>query len=81
MRGVGITRGFIVAQWLMTGMWFSRFVDACVMVNRDVRAETPLANLFVHDFWGEYIGHTESHKSYRPLTVLTFRYVTTVCER
>ena len=51
---------------------------AAVMMNKDVRAEAPLADLFVHDFWGTHIGHRESHKSYRPLTVLTFRCVQTI---
>ena len=28
-----------------------------------------------HDYWGQDIAKNTSHKSYRPLTVLTFRWV------
>ncbi len=34
---------------------------------------TTLKQLFSHDFWGQDITLFDSHKSYRPLTVLTFR--------
>ena len=34
---------------------------------------TPLWNVFTDDFWGTPLHHTGSHKSYRPLCVLTFR--------
>ncbi|XP_035412975.1 protein O-mannosyl-transferase TMTC4 isoform X3 [Cygnus atratus] len=39
----------------------------------DLRAETPLGDLWHHDFWGSKLSSNTSHKSYRPLTVLTFR--------
>lgn len=29
--------------------------------------------LFEHDFWGTDIGRNDSHKSFRPLTVASFR--------
>lgn len=32
-----------------------------------------LGRLVVHDFWGQDISKADSHKSYRPLTTLTFR--------
>lgn len=32
-----------------------------------------MANLFLNDFWGTPLVHSGSHKSYRPLCVLTFR--------
>lgn len=41
--------------------------------NQDLRASTPLSKLFSDDFWGEPMSSKTSHKSYRPLTVLTFR--------
>ena len=41
--------------------------------NTDVRPETPLSNVFSNDFWGKSMSSNVSHKSYRPLTVLTFR--------
>lgn len=44
-----------------------------VIGNKDLQPESPLQNLFVHDFWGRRLDSKTSHKSYRPLTVLTFR--------
>ncbi|XP_076343835.1 protein O-mannosyl-transferase Tmtc3-like isoform X2 [Tachypleus tridentatus] len=41
--------------------------------NRDLRPQTPITNLFWNDFWGTPIHKEHSHKSYRPLCVLTFR--------
>jgi hypothetical protein len=43
------------------------------MSNKDVRAENPLRDLFANDYWGTPMIAADSHKSYRPLTVLTFR--------
>ncbi|KAF5297988.1 hypothetical protein FQA39_LY11863 [Lamprigera yunnana] len=42
--------------------------------NRDLRPHTPLLNIFFNDFWGTPMHKEQSHKSYRPLTVLTFRW-------
>ncbi|XP_025922336.1 transmembrane and TPR repeat-containing protein 4 isoform X5 [Apteryx rowi] len=44
-----------------------------IINNKDLRAETPLGDLWHHDFWGSKLSSNTSHKSYRPLTVLTFR--------
>ena len=41
--------------------------------NRDVLPTSPLLQLFLDNFWGESMSSVTSHKSYRPLTVLTFR--------
>ena len=41
--------------------------------NEDLRSSTPIAQLLRDDFWGEPMRSAVSHKSYRPLTVLTFR--------
>ena len=41
--------------------------------NPDLRPETPLSEIWTHDFWGTPIHLNHSHKSYRPLTVLSFR--------
>lgn len=38
------------------------------------RPETPLKTIFNNDFWGYPLLSNSSHKSYRPLTVLTFRW-------
>lgn len=45
-----------------------------VTVNADVLGTGPLANVVVNDFWGTPMSDPNSHKSYRPLTTLTFRY-------
>ncbi|XP_053563785.1 protein O-mannosyl-transferase TMTC4 [Bombina bombina] len=44
-----------------------------IINNKDIRGETPLSDLWLHDFWGTKLSSNASHKSYRPLTVLTFR--------
>ncbi|XP_036999255.2 protein O-mannosyl-transferase TMTC4 isoform X2 [Artibeus jamaicensis] len=44
-----------------------------IVNNKDLQAETPLGDLWYHDFWGSRLSSNTSHKSYRPLTVLTFR--------
>lgn len=45
-----------------------------VINNKDVTSlNVSLHDLFLHDFWGASITHVASHKSYRPLTILSFR--------
>lgn len=44
-----------------------------VTTNPDVLGKNPVTELFVNDFWGKPMSDPVSHKSYRPLTVLTFR--------
>jgi len=41
--------------------------------NPDVHG-APIEALWRNDYWGEPMGSPQSHKSYRPLTVLSFRY-------
>ncbi|KAL4219888.1 Protein O-mannosyl-transferase tmtc4 [Mactra antiquata] len=41
--------------------------------NNDLRPDTPLSDIFKNDFWGKKLDSKTSHKSYRPLTVLTYR--------
>ncbi|XP_055936322.1 protein O-mannosyl-transferase Tmtc3-like isoform X1 [Argiope bruennichi] len=41
--------------------------------NQDLRPSTPLFNLLRNDFWGTPMQKEQSHKSYRPLCVLTYR--------
>lgn len=43
-----------------------------VVRNPDV-FNSPLSDLFSNDFWGAPMSSPASHKSYRPITVLTFR--------
>ncbi|XP_053396006.1 protein O-mannosyl-transferase TMTC2-like [Mercenaria mercenaria] len=44
-----------------------------VQKNQDLEPKTPLINIFYDDFWGTPLTHSGSHKSYRPLCVLSFR--------
>ncbi|GLI69945.1 hypothetical protein VaNZ11_014684, partial [Volvox africanus] len=45
-----------------------------VIYNGDVTSDSnPLWGLLVNDFWGQPISSAQSHKSWRPLTVLSFR--------
>ena len=43
------------------------------MLTHTHRTNTPLSRLFLNDFWGLPLSDPESHKSYRPLTTLSFR--------
>ncbi|KAK3859525.1 hypothetical protein Pcinc_034374 [Petrolisthes cinctipes] len=46
---------------------------SAVVRNPDVQGTRPLWHLFLNDFWGKPMSHPASHKSYRPLTILSFR--------
>lgn len=46
---------------------------SAIKENRDLRPHTPISNLFFNDFWGTPMHKEQSHKSYRPFCVLTFR--------
>ena len=48
--------------------------NEAIIQNSDVNPDTPISNVFKNDFWGTNISDKNSHKSYRPLTVLTFRW-------
>ena len=41
--------------------------------NQDVHGNTSILDLFRNDFWGKPMSSNLSHKSYRPVCVLTFR--------
>ncbi|XP_050391330.1 protein O-mannosyl-transferase TMTC3 isoform X1 [Patella vulgata] len=47
---------------------------SAIVENKDLRPHVPISNLFWNDFWGTPMKHEKSHKSYRPLCVLTFRW-------
>ena len=51
----------------------SNDISKNVFYFRDLRPHVPMENLFRNDFWGTPMNKEQSHKSYRPLTVLTFR--------
>ncbi len=44
-----------------------------VLENRDLLPTSPWTNLLWNDFWGTPLASLDSHKSYRPLCVATFR--------
>ncbi|KAM6292602.1 protein O-mannosyl-transferase TMTC1 [Porphyrio hochstetteri] len=44
-----------------------------IVNNPDVRAAAPVATAFANDFWGKRMSENTSHKSYRPLCILTFK--------
>lgn len=46
---------------------------SAILDNKDLHPSTPVKKLFQNDFWGTPMSEERSHKSYRPLTVLTFR--------
>lgn len=49
------------------------FCTQAIEENMDLRPETPLSRLMEHDFWGVPLRSNMSNKSFRPLTVLSFR--------
>ena len=48
--------------------------------NADAMGQRPWVAAFWHDFWGQQIAREDSHKSWRPLTVLSFRADTLFAE-
>ncbi|XP_068133728.1 protein O-mannosyl-transferase TMTC1 isoform X2 [Hyperolius riggenbachi] len=44
-----------------------------ILNNPDSRGETNLSSVFRNDFWGKSMSDNTSHKSYRPLCVMSFR--------
>mmetsp|Transcript_73287 Transcript_73287/g.238425 ORF Transcript_73287/g.238425 Transcript_73287/m.238425 type:complete len:675 (+) Transcript_73287:115-2139(+) len=45
-----------------------------VLRNEDARGETPLQQVFANDFWGNSLRSGWTHKSFRPLSVLSFAW-------
>jgi hypothetical protein len=43
--------------------------------NKDINGESTLRTIFTKDYWGRPMNAPSSHKSWRPLTVLCFRYL------
>ncbi|XP_077990918.1 protein O-mannosyl-transferase TMTC2-like [Glandiceps talaboti] len=63
------------APWLQTTfkMELKWSLRRAIQKNQDLLPETPWQNIFQNDFWGTPLTHSGSHKSYRPLCVLSFR--------
>ena len=55
------------------GLGFCLDDDAAIVHNQDLLGNVSWLDLLNHDFWGKEISDADSHKSYRPLTVATFR--------
>uniref|UniRef100_K3WA60 dolichyl-phosphate-mannose--protein mannosyltransferase n=1 Tax=Globisporangium ultimum (strain ATCC 200006 / CBS 805.95 / DAOM BR144) TaxID=431595 RepID=K3WA60_GLOUD len=77
-----VTSSFLIAAAAMAAVWNAHengFVwddRAAILGNKDVHSGgngTALWNVFANDFWGTPIVAIDSHKSYRPLAVLSFR--------
>lgn len=67
---------FLVCVFVFWNSLYCDFVFddvTAIKENKDLRPHVPLKNLFKNDFWGTPMFKEQSHKSYRPLTVLTFR--------
>lgn len=43
--------------------------------NKDVTGESLLIDVFTNDYWGRPMSKNDSHKSWRPFSVLTFRWL------
>ncbi|XP_044535848.1 protein O-mannosyl-transferase TMTC3 isoform X2 [Gracilinanus agilis] len=74
LKEIGLIVGVVIAcYWnsLFCGFVFDDV--SAILDNKDLHPSTPLKNLFHNDFWGTPMSEERSHKSYRPLTVLTFR--------
>ncbi|CAG0879706.1 unnamed protein product [Darwinula stevensoni] len=69
---VGTTALLVYYNSLFCGFVFDDV--SAIKDNKDLRPHTPLKNLIYNDFWGTPMQKEQSHKSYRPLCVLTFRW-------
>lgn len=62
--------------WNSLGGGFVFDDHRAILSNTDLDvSKTSLWDVFQHDFWGGSMQRAESHKSYRPLTVLSYRYL------
>ncbi len=68
--------GLLAALCYANALHGSFVIDdgSAIRTNADLRPETPLRQLLSNDFWGRPIDSQTSVKSYRPLTVLSFRW-------
>jgi protein O-mannosyl-transferase len=73
----GVVIVFIVALLVFSNALEGDFVfddNFAILNNNDVDpAKSDWSALWLHDFWGQEMNRDDSHKSYRPLTTLTFR--------
>ncbi|KAE9353073.1 hypothetical protein PF008_g5160 [Phytophthora fragariae] len=62
----------LLTAWTANANGFVWDDRSAVLSNADAQS-SGLLDVFRHDFWGTHIRSTHSHKSYRPLTVISFR--------
>ncbi|XP_064628907.1 protein O-mannosyl-transferase TMTC2-like [Lineus longissimus] len=73
-RSVVVTSTVAVILYLNTLTADFAYDDSrAIKKNQDLLPDTPIINVFYDDFWGTPLTHSGSHKSYRPLCVLSFR--------
>ncbi|XP_021372743.1 transmembrane and TPR repeat-containing protein 4-like [Mizuhopecten yessoensis] len=78
---LSLTSAYVVV-FVLAGLCFANSYDGdfvfddseAILNNKDLSTDVPVTDLFFHDFWGKNLASKTSHKSYRPLTVLTFRW-------
>ena len=63
--------GVLYLNTLSCGLAFDD--KAVIADNQDLRPNVSWVNLLTNDFWGTPMSSPDSHKSYRPLTMATFR--------
>lgn len=65
----------VVAYWDDTALHGSFVYDdgGSVKSNVVVNGQRPWREVFVRDYWGTLMSEPQSHKSFRPITTLTFR--------
>ncbi|NWY23512.1 TMTC3 protein, partial [Pheucticus melanocephalus] len=79
MADISLKEAALIVGVVTACYWNSLFCGfvfddvSAILDNKDLHPSTPLRNLFQNDFWGTPMSEERSHKSYRPLTVLTFR--------
>ncbi|MPC39140.1 Transmembrane and TPR repeat-containing protein 2 [Portunus trituberculatus] len=56
----------------LTGDFVHDDVSA-IKTNPDVLGTNPVSHVFFNDYWGKPMSDPLSHKSYRPLTIISFR--------
>ncbi|XP_058788796.1 protein O-mannosyl-transferase TMTC4-like [Phymastichus coffea] len=68
--------GIIAASFCFLNSYTGDFVfdDSEAIVNNHDVQNSPPYKIFQNDFWGTYLSNNKSHKSYRPLTILSFRF-------
>jgi hypothetical protein len=68
---VALAASLCYAPHLRNGFAFDDL--SAIRNNLDLRPDTPLSQLWSNDFWGTALASNRSNKSFRPLTVLSFR--------